>query len=197
MSIYGTTPGPVGGSGPQDDAYRQLYGARNGQVNTLRQSMGALGVALQMPSSSPPPPTWQMPAAPMPPFPPPPNVPGQPPPGALMPPPGGGAPPGGPPPGAGGAPGGGGGGGGGGGDKKDKEKPKIPLRKWRLRAIPMLARNIACIGIGTNFWMGVIILTSPQYSARAATTTTSRYRPAHPHTAHRTLHTAHGTLHTA
>jgi hypothetical protein len=52
------------------------------------------------------------------------------------------------------------GGGGGGGD----QKPGPTLRQHRWRALPFYARNMACIAIGANFWIGFIILTAPAYS---------------------------------
>ena len=72
--------------------------------------------------------------------------------------------------GGGGGSGGGGGGssgggaarGGGGGEKK-AAAPQWSMAKWRLRAVPFLARNMACVSVGMNGWIGFILLTSPQY----------------------------------
>ena len=44
------------------------------------------------------------------------------------------------------------------------------MYKWRLRAIPYLARNLAMISCGINFWVGFICFSSSQYRDGAAGT---------------------------
>ena len=159
---------------PADNRYRDMYGSKRAQVETLRKSLGVLDAAVYLPPSAPLPPT-NLPPNPYPPFPPPqpgterrlqvpmnamerisrgpPPPPSGPPPNA--PPPPGGPPPGPPPAAPPKAPP---------MDRGPKEeKEALPKWKHRLRAFPMLARNFAMIGCGLNFWGGFIILSVDLY----------------------------------